>query len=64
MPHPLSSVDQEASEECLIKFADEIFRIETKECPDQQVDEGETRMKKPDCDHCKVWTCTCILVFS
>lgn len=49
----LGSVDQEASEECLIKFVDEIFRIETKECPDQQVDEGETRMKKPDCDHCK-----------
>ena len=51
-----SSNDREAGEECRIVFVDEIFSIEKKVSPDDVIDEdGETRIKKPDCDHCKVW---------
>ena len=49
---------EDASEECLLKFHDEVFRIEDPsqnngDTP-QQEGEGEDRIKKPDCDHCKV----------
>lgn len=42
------------SEECQIKFIDEIFSIEKKVSPDEEMSSGgETRIKKPDCDYCK-----------
>ena len=43
----------------MIKFVDEIFRIETRDSSDQngqcsgEEGEGEARMKKPDCSWCK-----------
>lgn len=46
--------DNEASEECQIKFVDEIFRIEKKESGDDPTGEGVERAKKPSCDYCKV----------
>lgn len=45
--------EEEASQECKIKFVDEVFRIESKESASQLAGEGEARIKKPDCDFCK-----------
>lgn len=49
-----SSSDCEVSQECQIKFVDEIFRVEKKESGDEFAGEGVERTKKPDCDYCKV----------
>lgn len=45
--------DQTASEECQIKFVEEVFRIESKQSGDQCNGDVEARLKKPDCDYCK-----------
>ena len=56
---PLPRQDTDASQEVMIKFVNEIFRIETRNSSEQngQCDgeegEGEARMKKPDCNWCK-----------
>ena len=42
------------SQECRIMLTDEIFRIESKESSSEQTGEGAARVKKPDCDYCKV----------
>ncbi len=49
-------MNESVSEEYLIKFHDEVFRIETTPFgnEDSQQGEGEERIKKPDCDFCKV----------
>ena len=50
----------DAEEEVRIKFVDEIFRIEVQDSTmgngwtEEGGDEGEARMKKPDCNYCKV----------
>ncbi len=53
-----SQSNEDASEECLLKFHDEVFRIEDPSLSNgdtpQGEGEGEERIKKPDCDHCKV----------
>lgn len=48
------SVESDVQQECRIKFIDEIFSIERKESPNELTGEGEARIKKPDCDYCKV----------
>jgi hypothetical protein len=49
-----SSQHLEIAEECPIKFMDDIFAIPKKLSPDEETNEGEMRIKKPDCDYCKV----------
>ena len=62
--------DPDAAQEVQIKFVDEIFRIESRDSPRENgtcdEGEGEARMKKPDCDRCKVCVrvslCVCACV--
>jgi E3 ubiquitin-protein ligase UHRF1 len=49
----LDSQHLEIAEECPIKFMDDIFAIPKKLSPDEETNEGEMRIKKPDCDYCK-----------